>query len=130
MNHERGGPGGHDQGRGPGDPGPDRGPQHCGGPGPGPRGPEDRIAYSARAWRSAFDEAMHELRVDLIKEEIRALWGTQLQATAKGAAASMHADWKKYWTENKEELEAELGEPERQIRDVVRQEIKKNLGAP
>lgn len=91
-------------------------------------GPEDRIDHSARQWRRAFDDALHELRVELVKKEIRAIWGAQLEATAKGAADAMREDWKKYWSEHGDDLEPEVKDAGSKVRDVIRAEIKKTLG--
>ena len=133
MSDPHGGPP-HEHERGPGGPGgpgePHGPPPHRGGPpaGPGRCGPHDRIGHSEQAWERAFEQALHEIRVELIKAEIKTLWGAQLQATAKGAAEALHADWKKFWSEHKEDLEPEVGEPGQRIRDLIREQIKKNIG--
>lgn len=114
MNHD------HEHGPRERDGGPEGGQGGCAQP--------DRIGHSAAQWKRAFDEALHEIRVELIKKEIAARWGAQLEATAKGAADAMHADWKKHWTENPDELKAELDDPDRKVRDIIRAEIKKALG--
>ncbi len=85
--------------------------------------PEDHLDQSAAAWERAFWKALHEVRVEMMKERIRAAWGEGMKETADGVLAAMHADWKKF-RELEAAEEAKAG-PREALRAVLKEGLKR-----
>lgn len=88
------------------------------------REPEDHLDQSAAAWERAFWKALHEVRVEMMKERIRAAWGEGMKQTADGVLAAMHADWKKF-REREEAEAAEATGPKEALRAVLKEGLKR-----
>ena len=89
---------------------------------------QDHAEETARAWERAFWEALHEVRVGLLKTEIEARFGGHLKEVAKGVAEAMHAEWREYWAEQEEKLKPETG-ARRRIKDLIKKSIAKSVSS-
>jgi hypothetical protein len=106
--------------------------QHkCGGMHGGPEGrrnaeeEKNHLDQTAELWEKAFWQALHEARVELLKEEIKKVWGPSLTGTAAGVAASMHDEWKAFWARKKDLLASPEHEAHDRIVDLVREDLKR-----
>ena len=96
--------------------------------GPGGGGPEideepDHLEHTAHQWEKAFWQALHEVRVEIMKEKIKAAWGENMAATASGVLLAFDAEWKEFQAKQAaEEKEAALGDA---IKAAVKEGLKK-----
>lgn len=86
--------------------------------------PEDHLEQTAAAWERAFFRALHEVRVEMMKERIKASWGKGMKETADGALAAMLADWKKF-REQEEEGEDAASGPREALKKVLKAGLKR-----
>jgi hypothetical protein len=100
--------------------------QHCHG-GQDPEEREERVIdhleYTTRLWEKAFFEALHEVRVDLMKEKIKAAWGENMGQTASSVLEAFQGEWKKF-QEEEAKKEKEAG-PVAAIKDKIKEGLKK-----
>ena len=68
-------------------PGPD------GMPKPEYTGPKNRKDWLIREWQTAHEQACHEVRVEFLKEKIRASWGASIEMIAGEVDRLMYKDW-------------------------------------
>jgi len=61
--------------------------------GPGPDGPPDATEMMIGAWQNAFEQACHEVQVEILKERIRKSWGESMNSIADSVLELMLKDW-------------------------------------
>src|SRR5437762_147868 len=71
----------------------------------------DHLEHTAKLWDKAFWQALHEVRVDLMKEKIKAALGENMASTASSVLQAFEAEWKEFQAkEAAKEKEAALGD--------------------
>lgn len=55
---------------------------------------QDHADYTAGLWRAAFHQALHEMRVEALKAQMKSKLGKNLDETAKAAFEAMMEEWK------------------------------------
>lgn len=56
----------------------------------------DHLERTAQEWEQAFWQALHEVRVELLKEKIKKSWGPNMGKTADGVVEAMEDGWKAF----------------------------------
>ena len=87
--------------------------------------PQDHLDYTAGLWDKAFWQALHEVRVDLLKSKIKSSWGKNMEETAAAVVDTMHKEWKE--AKKKEEEEEEEEKPKKTPRLELKERLKKGM---
>jgi hypothetical protein len=61
--------------------------------GPGPEGPRDTTEMMIGTWQHAFEQACHEVQVEILKERLRKSWGESMNSIADSVIELMLKDW-------------------------------------
>ena len=104
----------------PQDGGCDRGP---GGGAPRIQEEPDHLEHTAQLWEKAFWQALHEVRVELMKERIKAAWGANMAPTADAVLEAFHAEWKEFQAKEAEKEKA--AGPVAALKDKIKEGLKK-----
>jgi hypothetical protein len=58
-----------------------------------PEGPQDPTEMMVGTWQRAFEQACHEVQVEILKERIRKAWGESMDSIADSVIDLMLKDW-------------------------------------
>ena len=83
----------------------------------------DHLEHTADLWEKAFWQALHEVRVDFMKEKIKAAWGKNMGQTASAVLDAFHAEWKEF--QEKEEQKAKEAGPADALKKRIKDGLKK-----
>ncbi len=97
-----------------------------GGAGAGESQAEDHLDHTTQLWERAFWRALEELRVEILKDKIRAAWGPAMGKTAEQVVAAMSEEWKEFHAREARRKEQASEAPQRdRIREVLEKALKK-----
>ena len=87
--------------------------------------PMDHLDYTVDQWKCAFDQALHEVRVDLLKGKIKESMGKTADATAKAVLDAMIKEWKEFMKREAEKAAEKTPDPDEDLKAAIQQAWKK-----